>query len=83
MRETLESFGAMILKTGGLGLLVLYPLIPAIILYAGLQAVGRSLWSAGTRRKDRRLAEQILSAPRSPGDEFYRDMAKDILRRQS
>lgn len=76
MKDFLESFGAIVVKTGGLALLVLYPLIPVIILYAGLQAVGRSLWSAGSRRKRQARCNRILSAPRRPGDEFYRESAR-------
>lgn len=76
MKEFLESFGVIVVKTGGLALLVVYPLIPVIILYAGLQAVGRSLWSAGTRRKRRAYYDKILAPPRRPGDEFYRESAR-------
>ena len=76
MKESLESFGVIVVKTGGLALLVVYPLIPFLLLYAGLQAVGRSLWSSGTRKKRARLAAEILAAPRFDGDEFYRDMVK-------
>ena len=76
MKEFLESFGVIVIKTGGVALLVIYPLLPFLIAYAGLQAVGRSLWSSGTRRKRRRLASEIMSAPRFAGDDFYRDMVK-------
>ena len=76
MKEFLESFGVIVVKTGGLALLVAYPLIPFLLAYAGLQAVGRSLWSSGTRRKRRELADEILSAPRFDGDEFYRDIVE-------
>ena len=76
MKDFLESLGAVVVKTGGLALLVIYPLIPVIILYAGLQAAGRSLWSAGSRRKRRAYCKRILDAPRRPGDEFYRESAR-------
>ena len=76
MKEFLESFGVIVTKTGGVALLVVYPLIPFLIAYAGLQAVGRSLWSSGTRRRRRKLASGIMSAPRFAGDDFYRDMVK-------
>lgn len=80
MKEFLESFGVIVLKTGGVALLVVFPLIPFLMAYAGLQAVGRSLWSSGVRRKRRKLSKEILSAPRFDGDEFYRDIAKTTLR---
>ena len=51
MRETLESFGAVVVATGGLALLVICPLIPFLLIYGGLQAVGRSLWGRGTVTK--------------------------------
>ena len=51
MRETLESLGAFIKLTGGLGLLVIYPLIPLLLTYSLLMAVGRGLWSKGTESK--------------------------------
>ena len=78
MREVLESFSAAVTRTNGVAILVAFPLIPAVIFYSGLQAVGRSLWSAGTRRKNNQLAERILARPRTPGDEFYRDIARTI-----
>jgi hypothetical protein len=76
MKEFLESFGVIVIKTGGVALLVIYPILPFLVAYAGLQAVGRSLWSSGTRRRRSKLAAEILSAPRFDGDEFYRDMIK-------
>ena len=48
MRESLESLGAFIKLTGGLGLLVIYPLIPLLLAYSLFMAVGRGLWSKGT-----------------------------------
>ena len=79
MREVLEQFNAAVARTGGVALLVLYPLIPLLLVYGGLQAVGRSLWSAGTRRKRHAMARRILASPKRPGDEFYRDIAKRAL----
>ena len=76
MKEFLESFGVIVIKTGGVALLVIYPILPFFLAYAGLQAVGRSLWSSGTRRKRAKLAAEILATPRFDGDEFYRDMVK-------
>jgi len=78
VKEFLESLGVIVVKTGGVALLVLYPLLPFFLAYAGLQAVGRSLWSSGTRRRRRKLASEILSATRFDGDEFYRDIAEKI-----
>ena len=78
MKEQLESFGVIVIKTGGLALLVVYPLIPLLLLYAGLQVVGRSLWSSGTRRKRKAFLQQILDAPRKPGDEYYREIARQL-----
>ena len=78
MKEQMESFGVLVLKTGGLALLVIYPLIPLIIAYLGLQAVGRSLWSAGTRRKRQKFLQQVFDAPRTPGDQYYRDLAMKL-----
>ena len=51
MRQALESFGAVVAATGGVALLVIYPLIPFLLVYGGLQAVGRSLWGRGTVTK--------------------------------
>ena len=81
MKEFLESLSSVLIKTGGVGFLVLYPLLPLLLLYAGLQAAGRGIWSSGTRRKDQELADYYLSRPRFPGDEFYREMAETTLRR--
>ena len=78
MKELLESFGVIVIKTGGLALLVVYPLLPLLLLYAGLQAAGRSLWSSGTRRKRQEFLQQILDAPRKPGDEYYREIARQL-----
>ena len=81
MKELIESLGVVIIKSGGLALLVIYPLIPLLLLYAGLQAVGRSLWSSGTRRRDRKdqeILQEILDAPRKPGDRYYRDLARRL-----
>ena len=78
MKEQLESFGVIVVKTGGLALLVVYPLIPLLLLYAGLQAAGRSLWSSGTRRKQQEFFQKILDAPEKPGDEYYREIARRL-----
>ena len=80
MRELAESFHAAVERTGGVALLVAYPLIPFLLLYGGLQAAGRSLWSAGTRRKRHAMAHEILSSARHPGDEFYRKIAENALK---
>ena len=80
MREFAESFNALVTKTGGVALLAAVPLIPCILLWGGLQAVGRSLWSAGTRRRHHAIARQILSRPRYPGDEFDREIAENALK---
>ena len=79
MKETLESFGVVVARTGGLALLAMFPLLPFLLLWGGLQAAGRSLWSAGTRRKRHAMARQILSRVRYPGDEFYREIAERAL----
>ena len=80
MRELAESFHAVVERTGGVALLAVLPLIPCFMLWGGLQAAGRSLWSAGTRRKRHAWARGILSRPRRPGDEFYREIAETALR---
>lgn len=79
MKETLESFGVVVARTGGLALLVALPLLPFALLYGGLQAAGRSLWSRGTESKRKAMARQILSRARYPGDEFYREIAERAL----
>ena len=80
MKEALESFGVVVTKTGGVALLVALPILPLALLYGGLQAAGRSLWSAGTRRRHHAIARQILSRPRYPGDEFDREIAENALK---
>ena len=80
VKEVLESFGAVVTRTGGVALLVVFPLIPCILIWGGLQVVGRSLWSAGTRRKRHAMAREILSSARYPGDDFYRDIAERALK---
>lgn len=80
MRELAESFHVLVERTGGVALLVLYPLIPLLLVYGGLQAAGRSLWSAGTRRKRHAMAREILSRARYPGDNFYREVAETALK---
>ena len=79
MRELAESFHVVVEKTGGVALLAMLPLVPCFLLWGGLQAAGRSLWSSGTRRKRRAMARQILSHARHPGDEFYRRIAETAL----
>ena len=74
MREVLESFGAIVVRTGGLALLVLYPLIPFLLLYAGLMAVGRGTWSKGTEEKQ--WAKKVLFYETDP---ITRAVAQDIL----
>ena len=51
MRETLESFGVAVARTGGLALIVLYPLIPFLLIYGGLMAAGRGIWGRGTETR--------------------------------
>ena len=51
MRESLETFGVFVKLTGGLGLLLIYPLLPFLIFYGGLMMVGRGIWSRGTETK--------------------------------
>ena len=80
MREVLEGLASVVVKTGGAALLVVPALLPVLLVYGGLQSAGRSLWSSGTRRKRIALARQILSRPRYPGDELYRDIAESALR---
>jgi hypothetical protein len=83
MKEIFEGLANVVLKTNGATLLVVPALLPALLVYGGLQSVGRSLWSSGTRRKRIALAQQILSRPRYPGDELYRDIAESALRSES
>ena len=80
MRELAESFHAVVERTGGVALLAVLPLVPCFLLWGGLQAAGRSLWSAGTRRKRHAMAREILSRARYPGDEFYRQIAETALK---
>jgi len=83
MKEIFEGLANVVLKTNGATLLVVPALLPALLVYGGLQSVGRSLWSSGTRRKRIALAQQILSRPRYPGDELCRDIAESALRSES
>ena len=83
MKEIFEGLANIVAKTGGAALLVVPALLPALLVYGGLQSVGRSLWSSGTRRKRINRARQILARPRFPGDEFYRDIAETTLRSES
>ena len=76
MKELAESFHVVVTKTGGVALLAVLPAIPIILLYVGLQLVERSL----RRRKRHAIACQILSRPRYPGDEFYRETAETVLK---
>ena len=80
MRELAESFHVVVERTGGVALLSVLPLIPCFLLWGGLQAAGRSLWSAGCRRKRHAIAREILSSARTPGDEFYKEIAETALK---
>jgi len=79
VKELAESFHVVVERTGGLALLVVMPLVPCFLLWGGLQAAGRSFWSAGARRKRHAMAREILSRARYPGDEFYREIAETAL----
>ena len=76
MKELAESFHVVVERTGGIALLAVNPVILLFLLYAGLQAVGRSYWSKGTERRNKRAAREILDAPRDPGGEFSRGIAE-------
>lgn len=80
MKQFLESFGVAVETTGGLALLAAYSLLPVILLYAGLMAVGRGLWSRGTESKRVKEAEAVLAGSRCPGDELARSIAEDTIR---
>ena len=79
MKEALESYGVIVARTGGVALLVSFPIIPFILFFGGLMAVGRGIWGRGTESRHRSWAQKILAAPRTPGDEFYRSIAESTL----
>jgi hypothetical protein len=64
VREFAESLAAAIAQTGGLALIALYPLLPVLLLFGGLQAVGRGSWSKGTESK--KWAKEVLSYETDP-----------------
>ena len=74
VKQLFESFGVIVAQTGGLALLVLYPLIPVLLLFGGLQAAGRGRWSKGT---ETRWAKDVLSYEDDP---LIRAVAQDILK---
>ena len=80
MKEFFESFHVVVERTGGVALLAVLPCIALGVVYQGLQAAGRSFWSRGTESRHRKLACQILDAPRDPSDEFYRSIAEDYFK---
>lgn len=83
VKEVLEGLANVVVKTGGAALLVVPALLPALLVYGGLQAVGRSLWSAGTRRKRIARAQRVLARPRFPYDELRREIAETTLRSET
>ena len=76
MRQLLESISAAAVQTGGLALLVAYPLIPVLLLFGGLQAAGRGSWSKGTESEDVKWAKEILTYETDP---MVIAIARDIL----
>ena len=79
MGELLKSFSTVVVKTGGLALLVIYPLIPFILICIVLGTAVHKLQQGTERIRRRKLASEILSAPRTDWDEFYREIARTIL----
>ena len=65
-----------IAKASGLALLGLILTSPVMLPYAALKA----LCFFVRRRKRHAWARGILSRPRRPGDEFYREIAETALR---
>ena len=78
VKEFSESFHVVVERTGGVALLAVLPCMVLGVAYKGLQAAGRSFWSSGTR--NRKLAREILDAPRHPDDELYRSIAESYLK---
>ena len=76
MRDLAESLSAVVAQTGGLALLALYPLIPILLVFGGLMAAGRGIWSKGTESKDVAWAKEILTYETDP---MIIAVARDIL----
>ena len=79
MKNFLQDFGAAVDQTGGLLLLVAFPMIPILLIFGGLQAVGRSYWGKGANAKSVEAAKAILAKPRYPGDDLEREIAQRII----
>lgn len=75
MKETFESFHVVVERTGGIALLAVLPFMACTILFGGLQAAGRSLWSRGTEVKRDRWAREILDRPAHLVDPAVRQVA--------
>ena len=70
-------------KGGGIGILVLFPLLPFIGIYLVYLAmkVGRGYWSAGTTKQKREIAGRILANPNASPLEQY--VAEQMLNQES
>ena len=66
MKQFFESFGVVVIQTGGLALLALYSLVPVLLVFGGLMAAGRGIWSKGTESKDVQWAEEVLTYETDP-----------------
>lgn len=80
MKEIAESFHVVVERTSGAALMAVLPLVPVLLLYSGLQAVGRGFWSKGTEHKRRWLAREILNAPSGFIDPYIQELAQRELR---
>ena len=80
MKEIAESFHVVVERTGGAALMAVLPVIPVLLVYSGLQAVGRSFWSKGTEHRRRQLAREILDAPSGFIDPYIQELAQRELR---
>ena len=68
---------------GGIGILVLFPLLPFIGIYLVYLAmkVGRGYWSAGTAKQKREITERILANPNASFSDRY--AARNTLSQES
>jgi len=75
MNNPLQWFGALVVQTGGLALLVVYGLLPVIPFYF----LGKAAIKQYRKHRRRKWAREILSHPVLSRNELYRSIAEDAL----
>ena len=75
MTNPLQWFGALVIQTGGLALLVAYGLLPLVPFYF----LGKAAIRQYQKRKRRKWAREILSHPVLSRNKLYRSIAEDAL----